>query len=286
MPEGEAGRVSVVTVSYWSAGVVGGFLASLPRAIVSEVVVVDNTHGADEALTAVVARYQGVRILRLPNPGYGAAMNAGVASLERRPEWLLLSNPDIELGTGSLQALIAAGDRHPDAAALGPRIRDADGDVYPSARRLPSLRTGIGHALFSRVWASNPWSAQYREQGPGTYAVERRAGWLSGSVLLVRTTAFERLRGFDESYFMYFEDVDLGDRIAREGFTNWLVPDAEARHAGAHSTSRHAGPMLVEHHRSAYRYLARKYSGPMLFPVRVVLKVGLVVRRRVVRSKP
>ncbi|OMH47681.1 hypothetical protein BWZ31_12605, partial [Neisseria meningitidis] len=60
---------------------------------------------------------------------------------------------------------------------------------------------------------------------------ERTAGWLSGSCLLVRWDAFEQIGGFDERYFMYMEDVDLGDRFGRAGFDNVFCPDAVITHA-------------------------------------------------------
>ena len=69
-------------------------------------------------------------------------------------------------------------------------------------------------------------------------ACERTAGWLSGSCLLLRREAFDSVDGFDSRYFMYFEDVDLGDRIGRAGWLNVYVPEAEVVHIGGHSTAR------------------------------------------------
>src|SRR6185437_7241830 len=104
---------------------------------------------------------------------------------------------------------------------LGPAILSPDGTLYPSARQLPSLGRGIGHALCGWWWPSNPWTAAYRrERGVPT---ERLAGWLSGSCMLVRREAFDAVGGFDPAYFMYFEDLDLCERIGRAGWQNVYV---------------------------------------------------------------
>src|SRR5690606_10093760 len=106
---------------------------------------------------------------------------------------------------------------------LGPRVLNEDGTTYPSARAVPSLRTGVGHALFTNLWTANPWSRRYRDDlAPADEA--RDAGWLSGSCVLVRRRAFDELGGFDEGYFMYFEDVDLGYRLGKAGYRNVYEP--------------------------------------------------------------
>ena len=129
--------------------------------------------------------------------------------------------------------------------------------------------------MFGAVWPGNPWTRSYRrEQAP----VERTAGWLSGSCLLLRREAFDSVGGFDPSYFMYFEDVDLGERLGRAGWLNVYAPSAEIVHTGSHATVHNKQAMFVEHHRSAYRYLARRYPGPRWLPVRLGLRAGLMTR--------
>ena len=119
-------------------------------------------------------------------------------------------------------------------ASLGPLIETADGDIYPSARALPSLGRGIGHALCGWWWPANPWTAAYRRERGAP--AEGAVGWLSGSCLLLRRKAFDAVGGFDPAYFMYFEDVDLGDRLGRAGWQNVYVP---GRAGHAHRRPRH-----------------------------------------------
>ncbi|AYG04273.1 glycosyltransferase family 2 protein [Gryllotalpicola protaetiae] len=214
------------------------------------------------------------------NLGYGGGVNAGVRALDPAIEWVLVTNPDVTLESHALESLLDAGRAEPTAGELGPRILETTGEVYPSARELPSLRTGIGHALFANAWTANPWTRRYRGENRVTTDVWRESGWLSGSCFLVRRSAFDSIGGFDDSYFMYFEDVDLGARLSAAGWRNLYVPGAVVTHSGAHSTSGSAASMRAEHHRSAYLYLSRKYSAPYLWPLRAGLRVALAVRAR------
>jgi N-acetylglucosaminyl-diphospho-decaprenol L-rhamnosyltransferase len=276
--------VGIVTVSFDSSVALAGLLASVPDAgLPVAVTVVDNDSPDRDSVSQVVSRY-GVELLPLDrNLGYGGAVNRGVGRLPAEVAWVLVANPDIVLHPGSVAALVDAAERDPRVGSAGPRILNPDGTVYPSARRLPSLRTGIGHALFGSVWRTNPWSRSYLDDGDDS---ARDVGWLSGACLLVRREAFESIGGFDDGYFMYFEDVDLGARLARAGWVNRYVPTATVTHAGAHSTSKRRTEMERAHHRSAYRYVARKYSAWYLWPLRVALRAGLAVRERLAIRRP
>ena len=279
----ESPTVAVVTVSYDSAEVLGPFLGSVRTASAHpvHVVVVDNASPEREETRAVVAGTGAVLLESAENLGYGGAMNRGVASLPPAIDWVLLSNPDVVLQEGAIDELVAGAQSRPDAASLGPRVLRPDGSVYPSARRLPSLRTGIGHALFARAIPRNRWTRRYQaDELP--VDEPRDAGWLSGSCLLVRRSAFEQVGGFDEGYFMYFEDVDLGARFGAAGFANVYWPAAVVTHSGAHSTASRAGAMERAHHVSAARYVSRKYHRWYLLPIRVVLRVGIFARGMVV----
>lgn len=282
-PDATPTRLAVVTVSYRSATVLRAFLASIDRPD-ALVVVADSLPDGDDEVRGIVAD-AGARYLATPdNPGYGGAVNRAVADLPDTVDWVLVSNPDVVLAPGALERLVAVGDADAGIGAVGPLIREATGAVYPSARSVPSLRTGIGHAAFANLWPGNPWTAAYRHDGPDRQ-VTRDAGWLSGSCVLVRRSAFDAVGGFDSGYFMYFEDVDLGYRITRSGLRNVYEPSAEATHLGAHSTSGESDRMLRAHHDSARRFLEKKYSAPVLWPLRIAARVGLDLRYRVVRRR-
>ncbi len=247
----------VVAVTYSPGDALTGFLDSLSRATTHpvEVVLADNgsTDGAPEAAASENAD---VRLLRIGgNVGYGAAVNAGLADVRRG--WALVANPDIVLDPGSVDELYQAARRWPRAATVGPAIRTPDGALYPSARDLPSLSTGVGHAVFGWVWPANPWTARYRREREAPR--ERPAGWLSGSCFLVDLEAFHAVGGFDPGYFMYFEDVDLAERLGRAGYLHVYAPSAAVVHEGGHATRREPHRMQRVHHTSALRYLSGQY---------------------------
>lgn len=279
-------RVGVTTVSYNSESVLSDFLSSIPLASTSplHVVVADN-HPEAGGETERITRAGGAEWLPMPeNLGYGAGMNAAAGRLPESVEWILVSNPDIVLHPGAIDTLVAAAESDPLIAAVGPAIENDDGSRYPSARAVPSLRTGVGHAMFVNLWPDNPWTSRYRSEDVDPDA-QRDTGWLSGSCLLVRRSAFDAIGGFDDGYFMYFEDVDLGYRFGKAGWRNVFVPSAVATHEGAHSTSENSARMTAVHHDSARRFLARKYPGPLLWPIRTSLNVGLAVRSKLISAR-
>lgn len=272
--------LAVVTVTYSSGSHLDRFLSSLTVATDRPVQVVIADNGSvDGAPEEAVERYPGTRLLRTgANLGYGTAVNRAVATLPDDDEFVLIANPDVVWSPGSIDALLEAAGRWPRAGSLGPLIRDPDGDVYPSARHLPSLVRGGMHAVVGFAWKSNPWTKSYRQQylSPS----ERPVGWLSGSCLLVRRKAFDAIGGFDERYFMYMEDVDLGDRLGRAGWLNVYVPAAEILHDKGHSTGRDPARNLRAHHDSTYIYLSDRHVGWWQAPLRWTMKGALRVRAR------
>ncbi|MET0701843.1 MAG: glycosyltransferase family 2 protein [Mycobacterium sp.] len=270
----------VVTVTYSPGPHLERFLSSLTLATDRPVCVVMADNGStDGSPEAAVERYDNLTLLRTgANLGYGSAVNRAVTSVfgQGDAEFLIIANPDVVWGPGSIDALLAAAERWPRAASLGPLIRDPDGSVYPSARHLPSLIRGGMHAVVGPVWKSNPWTSAYRQER--LEPTERPVGWLSGSCLLVRRAAFDAIGGFDERYFMYMEDVDLGDRFGRAGWLNVYVPAAEILHDKGHSTGKDPARNLAAHHTSTYTYLADRHKGWQRAPLRATMKAALAVR--------
>ena len=263
----------VVVVTYSPGESLAGFIETLRTATSRPVDVVLADNGSTDGSPERAAReFDDVRLLVTGgNVGYGAAANAGLD--DRREGWALVANPDIRFGPGAVDELLAVAERWPRAATVGPAIRTPDGRLYPSARDLPSLTTGTGHALFGWIWPSNPWTARYRREREEPR--ERTAGWLSGSCLLVNLEAFHSVHGFDPGYFMYFEDVDLAARLGERGWLHVYAPSAVVEHEGGHSTRREPHRMQRVHHTSALRYLARQHPGWTRAPLRAALRAGL-----------
>ena len=268
----EAAPVRLVIVTYSPGDFLHEFLASVPGASTREVPVTVVDNGSTDGTVVWVRSHRELTLIETgSNRGYGGAANVGAAAAAE--EWVLVVNPDITFEAGAIDELLNVAGRWPRAGALGPRIHTDDGLLYPSARELPSIGQGLGHAVFGWVWPSNPWTAAYRQER-GTPR-EGTAGWLSGACLMVRREAFTSVEGFDERFFMYFEDTDLCERLAKAGWDVVYAPSATVVHHGGHATVRDPARMSKAHHDSAYRYLAGRYSGPKWAPLRGVLRAGL-----------
>ena len=272
--------LTVVTVTYSPGSHLDRFLSSLTVATDRKVrVIIADNGSTDGAPEEAVQRYPGTELLRTGgNLGYGTAVNRAVATLPAGDEFVVVANPDVVWGPDSIDLLLDAAARWPQAGSLGPLIRDPDGSVYPSARHLPSLIRGGMHAVVGFAWKANPWTKSYRQER--LEPSERPVGWLSGSCLLVRRSAFDAIGGFDERYFMYMEDVDLGDRLGRAGWLNVYVPGSEILHDKGHSTGRDPARNLTAHHTSTYIYLSDRHTGVWRAPLRWTIKVALRARAR------
>ena len=282
MPGSSAG-IGVVVVTYSPGPTLDAFLDTLEKATTRPVGVVLADNGSTDGAPERAAERPGVELVRTGgNLGYGRAANVGVPHAPG--DWVVVANPDLRWEPGALDTLLEAVERWPGAGVLGPAILSPDGTLYPSARALPSLGRGIGHALLGWWWPSNPWTAAYRRERGAPR--EGEAGWLSGSCLVLRREAFDAVGGFDPAYFMYFEDLDLCERICRSGWQVVYVPTAVVVHEGGVSTSRDPRAMADAHHASAWRYLSRRYAGLRWAPVRLELRVGQDGRAWLARRVP
>ncbi|MEJ5928382.1 glycosyltransferase family 2 protein [Corynebacterium sp. H128] len=280
--------IAIITVTYSPGKYLKSFLDSVPAASSDPCLVVMADNGSvDGAPEAAAEAYDHVEYLSTGgNLGYGGAINLAARQLRERrdageinSEFFVISNPDVVFDADSIDEMLNCARRWPKAGAVGPYIREADGSAYPSARAVPTLANGIGHALFSAVWPSNPWSQAYLNDAD--MSQERAAGWLSGSCLLVRWEAFDAIGGFDDGYFMYMEDVDLGDRLGKAGWDNVFCPAAQIQHSKGHVAGSHPELMLPAHHRSAYKFQADRHPHWWQAPIRAVLWIGLKVRSEV-----
>lgn len=257
-PTGDlAARLGAVVINYQGGSHLLGCVAGLRRAGVRQLVVVDNG-SSDGSLAALAAADPDVTLLPTGrNLGYGTAANRGAERL--RTELLLVCNPDLELEPEAPARLLAALDRHQEAAVAGPRMQEPSGRTYPSARAFPSYPEAVGHAVLGLFWPKNPWSRRYRQEQERLGA--RAADWVSGACLLLRRDAFWSVGGFDEGYFMYVEDLDLCWRLGRAGWTVRYEPDAVVTHRQGLSTAHHPYRMLVAHHASTWRFARKQAEG-------------------------
>lgn len=273
-PERTLARPAAVVVNFESGPLLARCVASLAAAGAGEVVVVDNGSSDGSLAEAEATGFVDAVVRPGRNVGYGAAANRGVAATRGDP--VLVCNPDVEVSPDALDHLATALAQQPGLGVVGPLVRSTTGERYPSARRFPSLLDAAGHALLGLFAPDNRFTRAYRmdDVAPsGTRGVD----WVSGACFAVRRAAFEQVGGFDESYFMYAEDVDLCWRLGREGWRVGYVTDAAVTHVQGVSTARRPYAMLLHHHVSLFRFAVRSSRGWRRLALPAVA-VGLAVR--------
>lgn len=249
-------ELSVVVVNWNAGGFLLDMLASLernPPSVPWEAVVVDNA-STDGSPEAAAAAHRWVRLLRLArNRGLAAGNNAGLAATTGRA--VLIANPDVVLGPGDVDGLLAVLDRHRRAAFVVPRLAHPGGAPQTSAGDLPRLP----EALLGR--RASGW---LRQGGPTSgfwwhgwaHDVERPIGRGAEACYLVRRAAVADIGPQDERYRLDWEGVDWAERARRAGWEIWLAPEVCVTHLGGVSISRAPLRWVLESHRGMYRYFA------------------------------
>jgi N-acetylglucosaminyl-diphospho-decaprenol L-rhamnosyltransferase len=246
-----------------------------------EVVVVDNASSDGSADRAAGPR---VRLIRNPdNRGFARAANQGIAATEA--PLVLLLNPDAEVVEGSLSALVKVARERPRAGAVGALVRNPDGSIQPSARRVPRLGEALGHAFLGPLWRGNPWTRSYTMAG-WDRSSEREVEWVSGSAMLLRREALDEVGTFDEGYFMYVEDVDLCTRLGRAGWEVLFSPELEVVHQIGVSTHGQRGRMAFAHSDSIYRYFVKHRATGARALLKPAVRVALWLRALLMSALP
>jgi N-acetylglucosaminyl-diphospho-decaprenol L-rhamnosyltransferase len=261
-------NVLIVVVNYRSAdltidalaSVAGSELASVAPA---RVVVVDNESGdgSYERLSrAVTERNWGDWVTVLAagrNGGFAYGNNVGLAYAREHwpaPRYVHLLNPDTVVRPGALRALVAFMDANPSVGIAGSRLEDPDGTPQRSAFRFPSAlgelegmaRFGALSRLLSRWVVAPPIPTT---AGP--------TDWVAGASMIIRREVFDAIGMLDDSYFMYYEEVDFILRAARAGWPCWYTPDSRVVHLVGQSSGV-TDPRQQRRRRPAYWFESRR----------------------------
>jgi N-acetylglucosaminyl-diphospho-decaprenol L-rhamnosyltransferase len=266
--------VDAIVVNFNAGALLAGCVASLKADGVDTVVVVDNGSTDDSRSALGPVGSDVVWVDAGGNLGYGRAVNLGARSCTGR--YLLVCNADLVVRPGAVKSLVTALADDPEIAIAGPRLLNRDGSVYPSARVFPSIVDAVGHGLLGLVWQRNWFSRRYRLLD-WDHADARPVDWVSGACFLIRRTAWDQLSGFDPTFFMYMEDVDLCWRARRAGWRVIYEPAGEVAHIQGWSTDQRPYRMILHHHRSLWLFAWRSSTGwhRLLLPV---VGAGLVAR--------
>jgi len=263
-----ASSVLIVIVNYRTSGLVIDALRSLEAEVVAlpgiRVVVVDNASGdgSTERLADAIREHDWhdwASLLPLEqNGGFAAGNNAAIRPALKSgaiPRYVLLLNPDTVVRSGAVRTLFDFMEDRPDVGLAGSRLEDPDGTPQRSAFRFPcilgeleaGLRLGIASRFLAR-WAAAPPVKD--DAGP--------TDWVAGASLIVRREVFEKVGLLDESYFLYFEEVDFCRRAHLAGWPCWYVPQSRVVHLVGQSSGLHASNDAHRRRRPAYWFEARQ----------------------------
>ncbi|MCI0569246.1 MAG: glycosyltransferase family 2 protein [Myxococcaceae bacterium] len=294
--------VLVVTVNYRSGPLTLRALESLAaerRAhpeLALRAVVVENASGEEALLEQEIsARFTDwVTLVVSPvNGGYGAGNNLGLQHAYAHgtpPRYVHFLNPDTEVRPGGVSELVRFLEAHPSACIAGGLFHNADGSDWPIAFRFPSalgeLEAACELGLVSRLLDGHAVSRQMGRE-------PTRVDWLPGASMMARAEMLERIGGFDEEYFLYYEETDLCRRAAERGWEVWYVPASRVMHIAGQSTgvtARDQGPRRLPRYwwESRRRYFVKNHGYAYAALADLAFMVGRCVGglKRVLKRHP
>lgn len=266
-------NVSIVIVSFRSAGLTIDCLHSvekeraMPGASI-RAIVVDNASGDFPVLARAVEDNgwgSWVTVILAPfNGGFAYGNNLGMRLVMERhpPDYFLLLNPDTQVRPGAIGTLADFLESHPQVGIAGSSFENPDGSEWPIAFRFPTLASELCAALdIGPVTRMLGRWAVARQMSPMAQPVD----WICGASMMIRPEVLRAIGGFDESYFLYFEETDFCLRARQAGFPTWYVPASRVMHVAGQSTGvtvRNARPRRLPQYwfESRRRYYAMAYG--------------------------
>jgi N-acetylglucosaminyl-diphospho-decaprenol L-rhamnosyltransferase len=270
--------VSVLVVTY-------NALPWLEQCLVSvrgyETIVVD--HGStDGTLDLVREEFPDVHLIEQENLGLGAGWNRGMRAASG--SYFLILNADAWMLGDAVERLAEFMDAHPDAALVGPRLRNTDGTLQRSVRGFPTLWRLATEFVFLRKLAPGSRIVNSFYAGGFDHDETREAEFVKGACMLVRRAAVERVGTLDEDFFMFSEETDWCYRFRQAGWKVYFYPGAEATHVGGASWTRDYDPMYREQLRSHLRFFAKHYGAREAERARRLMLASMRLRTIVFRG--
>lgn len=242
----------------------------------AEIIVVDNA-SSDDSAEMVRREFPHARLIaNTENFGFSKGSNQGIAASHGR--YVLLLNPDSLVQPGALSSLVSFGNEHPEYAIFGMKVLNPDGSLQYSCRRFPTLAAGFfRNTILGKFFPHNTYLMDYL-MASWDHSDVREVDWVSGCALTVRRAVIEDIGVLDERFFMYCEDVDFAYRAREKGYKVAYCPGAVVVHARAKSSDKNPNPMIVEFHKSMYRFYKKHYFRNYSILTRMLVPLGLIAR--------
>lgn len=222
-----------------------------------EVIAVNNA--AMEIPRSLKRKFPKVFFIKSPkNGGYGYGNNLGAR--QAKGEFLFILNPDTKLQNGSLDKLTSFLDTHPEVVIVAPNLVTTKGKLFPQmgSAELTPFRGIVVLSFINSLFPKNPVSQKYWLTNIPKNKL-REVGVVPGSAFMIRRNLFEKIGGFDEKFFLFFEESDLCKRVRESGYKIFIYPEAQVEHSW---TNRKATSKRVEKAFTESRfYFFRKHYG-------------------------
>jgi hypothetical protein len=259
--------LSIIFVNYNDRRHLEECLTSLQKNALSfshEIIVVDNA-STDGSYEPVGHKFREVRWISLSeNAGFSKANNRGAR--ESRGDFLLFLNTDTVVPPGALTGLLENLRSDESAGAAGPALYRGRSKFQVSFGRSVDFFAQFRQKIFL-----NP----YYKIALKKSRKKRETGWLSAACFLCRRTAFERMGGFDENFFIYFEDIDLCLRMRKAGWKLIYLPRIAVFHEGGGATSGRPGLSRYEYRKSQMYFYQKHNSKASLGLLRFYLRLNM-----------
>jgi len=257
-------KASIIIVHYHNQKVLFSCLNSIkthkPKASF-EVIVVDNDEKKviDKQLKK---KFPWVKYLKSPgNLGYAAGNNLGAKIAKGK--YLFILNPDTQILPGAIDKLVKFLEKNKSAAVAAPLLLNRRQQPYPlqGTSELTPLKGIFALSFINKLFPNNPISKSYWSnwQDKTKLNQSRQVEVVPGSAFLIRKSIFNKLKGFDENFFLYFEESDLGKRLIDKDYQLFILPQAKIIHHWAAVTPK--SPEIKQHfNRSRYYYFKKHYG--------------------------
>jgi hypothetical protein len=273
-------KLSVIIVSWNVKDILSDCLDSVLRSSVAfpyEIIVVDNA-STDGTADYIKKKFPAVRIIEnKENHGFARANNQG--ALPAGGEYLFFLNPDTVLFGDTLNNLVDFMDCNPDIALCGPRILNDDKTLQWSVRNFPSWRGAFYRYTILKYLGLFKSHFETWHHRKFDYSKQTDIQQLIGAALIVRKDAFAKVGGFDERFFMYYEEVDLCRRLKDNGFRIVYYPVARLIHLGGKSAEQIPARTRFMMLRSLLLYFRKNSSALSYMPLSMLFKMGVLSRQ-------
>jgi len=274
-------KLSIIIVNYNVTQLLRNCLFSIQKYVDGldyEVIVIDNA-STDSSWGDLIPEFPKVHFISSENnDGFAKANNKAVQSATG--EYLLILNPDTELEGFYMKDILKFAQSHSDFGCLGVRMHDANGEFLPESKRsVPDMYNSF-EKLFTNFRKNN--SKSYYRNDIGEFE-NAEVEVVTGAFLLIKRDIYEKVGGFDETYFMYGEDIDLCYTLLKNGYRNFYYGKASIFHYKGESTIKNE--VYLERFYGAMQIFINKYykeSKPLQYSF---LKAGLKLRHKIEKIK-